>query len=302
MESRQLRYFSAIAEAGSFTAAARRLNVAQSALSRQISALERDIGAKLFAREPGGVSLTESGHILLRHAEAMRLQAARAREEINAAVGEVRGWFNIGTTPSLGRLLCGRVAARMSDPFPELRLGFVEGVGGNLLTGLADETIDLAITSRPSYAPGISFRMLFSEPVYLVTAPGRDVPASVTNWDDLQGLPLVVTNQQTTMASWVEELSGLARNALDLRYRVESAHAALDIVRRDLACGVLPKSALEDSAFEGKVQATRLPGIALDRHLGWLSGRETGHAFNTLCEIVVQEVGALFSDTSPAPA
>jgi len=65
MESRQRRYFCEIAEAGSFTAAAVRLRVAQPALSRQIASLERDLGAAFFLRGPGGVKLTPSGEILL---------------------------------------------------------------------------------------------------------------------------------------------------------------------------------------------------------------------------------------------
>ena len=81
MESRQLRYFCEIAEAGSFTAAAARLRVAQPALSRQIASLERDLGAPVFLRGPGGIKLTSHGEILLRHADAMRVHAARAREE-----------------------------------------------------------------------------------------------------------------------------------------------------------------------------------------------------------------------------
>jgi LysR family nitrogen assimilation transcriptional regulator len=295
MESRQLRYFSEIAEAGSFTAASARLRVAQPALSRQIAALEKELGAALFSREPGGVTLTEAGRILRRHADAIRLHGARAREEIADSIGQVTGWLSLGTTPSIGRLLFGPVAEKMAIEFPKLRMSFIEGVGANLLAGLADGTLDIAITSRPAYAPGIEFRHLTSEPVYLVAAADMPVPKAVTNWEDLAGLPLVVTNQQTTIASWVEELSGLSDATLDLRFRVESAYAALDIVRRGLAYGVLPHSATSEGGFERQLRKVRMRDVRLDRHLAWSRQRDTSAAFNALCDIAAnetEEIGA----------
>jgi LysR family nitrogen assimilation transcriptional regulator len=294
MQSRQLRYFAAVAEAGRFTAAAARLRVAQPALSRQIAALERDLGVALFVRQPGGVTLTEAGEIMRRHAEAMRLQAARAREEIADAGGEASGWMSFGANPSLGRLLFAPVADAMIDRFPRIRLSFVEGVGAQLLNGITDGTIDLAIASKPAYAPGIAFRQLMSEPVFLVAAADKPPLPAVSSWEDLGGLPLVVTNQQTTIASWVEEQSGLARTDLDLRFRVESAYAALDLVRRGLAYGVVPQSALDERGAGEALQAVRMESVTLDRYLAWSRRRERSSAFEAFGETVAQAMRAAF--------
>lgn len=295
MESRQLRYFAAVAEAGSFTAAAARLRIAQPALSRQIAALERDLGTALFVRQPGGVTLTEAGEILLRHAEAIRLRTARAREEIADAGGEVSGWMSFGANPSLGRLLFAPVAAAMTARFDRLRLSFVEGVGAQLLGDIVDGTLDLAITAKPAYAPGIAFRHLLSEPVYVVAAADKPPLPEIESWEDLGGLPLVVTNQQTTVASWVEEQSGLARTALDLRFRVESAYAALDIVRAGLAYGVVPQSALDEGDARTGLQAVRMAAVTLDRHLAWLRRRDRGAAFDALCDVVASRLQEAFA-------
>lgn len=290
MESRQLRYFCEIAEAGSFTAAALRLHIAQPALSRQIAALERDLGAPVFQRGPGGIRLTSHGEILLRHADAIRIHAARAREEIAASLGHARTWISFGTAPALGRVIFGAVAEVMALRYPELRISFVEGVGASLLNSLGDRTLDLALTSRSAYAPGIEFRKLFSEPVFLVAAPGQDMPAMVAGWEDLRGIPLVVTNQQTTVASWVEELSGNAQTALDLRYRVESSHAAIDIMRRGLAFAVLPKSTMQDAGDLAGFQMARMTEVSLDRNLALLRDREADPVMDVLCEVVEAEV------------
>lgn len=294
MESRQLRYFSEIAEAGSFTAAAARLHIAQPALSRQIAALERDLGVALFIRQPSGVALTAAGEILQRHAEAIRLQAARARQEIADAGGDASGWISFGTNPSLGKLLFGAVAEAITDRYPRMRVSFMEGVGAQLLNRVHDGTLDLAITSRPVHAPGIEFRNLFSEPVFVIAAEDKPPLPRLSNWEDMGGLPLVVTNQQTSIASWVEEQSGLARTDLDLRFRVESAHAALDIVRRGLAYGVVPQSALDEPGARGGLQAKPLESVKLERYLAWSRERDSDNAFVAFGEIVTSVAQAVF--------
>jgi LysR family transcriptional regulator, nitrogen assimilation regulatory protein len=303
MESRQIRYFCEVAEAGSFTAAASRLRVAQPALSRQIAALERELGTQFFIRGAGGVTLTPSGEILLRHADAIRLHAARAREEISTSVGHVAGWVSLGTAPAIGHRLFGVVADRINQRFPQMRMSFIEGVGASLLSGLEDGTLDLAITSKAPNNPGIVFQKLFSEPVYLVAEAGAALPARVSGWGDLAGFPLVVTNQQTTVASWVEEQAAFSRTALDLRYRVESSRAALDLVQRGLAYGVLPKSILEGDVAGDTLQKILMDDIVLERHLAWSKNREVSVVFQALCEIVAEEVAAIFpAETSQSIA
>ena len=84
MELRHLRYLVAIAEEGTFTRAAGRLYVAQSALSRQIRDLEEEVGARLLVRSARGVSLTAAGAELLEHARALLAREARARELVRS--------------------------------------------------------------------------------------------------------------------------------------------------------------------------------------------------------------------------
>ncbi len=298
MESRQLRYFCEIAEAGSFTAAAARLRVAQPALSRQIAALEQDLGAPVFHRGPGGVTLTPHGEILLRHADAIRVHAARARDEISASLGYTSGWLSLGTSPAVGRVLFGPVAEAMVGRHPGLRISFVEGVGAGLLNGLRDGTLDIAVTSQSAYAKGVEFQHLFDEPVFLVAAQTRRIPGRVSGWGDLNGLPLVVTNQQATMASWVEELSGPGQAELDLRYRVESSQAAIDLVHRGLACGVLPQSTLRDSLEVEGLRKVRMSDVVLGRYLAWSGDRIADPLFEEFRTVVVDEVERRFSGLS----
>ena len=91
MDIRQLRYFSEIVEAKSFTRAANRVRIAQPALGLQIRKLEDELGAELLRRHSRGVEATEAGTVLLRHANAILKQVEQARQEVMDLSGPPRG-------------------------------------------------------------------------------------------------------------------------------------------------------------------------------------------------------------------
>jgi LysR family nitrogen assimilation transcriptional regulator len=105
MNLRQLRYFVAIADAGSFTSAALVLHVAQSALSRHMKLLEDTLGGELFERGTRGVVLTESGQALLTEARMVLARVEDIRTDISAMHGEVRGTVKLAMPSSLSHLL-----------------------------------------------------------------------------------------------------------------------------------------------------------------------------------------------------
>src|SRR5690348_2393969 len=100
MDLRRLRYFLVLAEELNFTRAAHRLHIAQPALSQQIRALERDIGAALLERGSRGCRLTEVGEVVAREAGELLAHAAVAQERIRAAVGGRQGQLRLALTRS----------------------------------------------------------------------------------------------------------------------------------------------------------------------------------------------------------
>ena len=108
MELQQMRYALAIAEEQSFTRAAERCFVVQSALSRQIKSLESELGLTLFARTSRKVKVTPAGEAFLEQARLCLQAADRAKVEAAAAQGEVRGTLTIGVIPTVGHPTRGR--------------------------------------------------------------------------------------------------------------------------------------------------------------------------------------------------
>ena len=147
METQLLEVFRTVARHGSITTAARALSFTQSAVSRQIAALEADIGARLFDRLPRGVTLTEEGRELLPHAEAVLDRLAAARRDLEDLRGLGRGRLRVGAFPTAVAALVPRAMASFRSSHPEISLSLVEGVTPRLLERLLAEEADVAVVS-----------------------------------------------------------------------------------------------------------------------------------------------------------
>jgi DNA-binding transcriptional LysR family regulator len=149
--SAALRVLRTVAQYESFTAAAVALGYSQSAVSRQVAALERAAGAPLFVRRPDGVRLTAAGAILLRHASIALDEVERA-ERLLHGKEPTGGTVRLGVFVSVGAVLIPQTVALMSHRCPDVEIVSVEGLTPALTRSLRAGTLDLAvISSRPPY-------------------------------------------------------------------------------------------------------------------------------------------------------
>ncbi|WP_196778099.1 LysR family transcriptional regulator [Lentzea aerocolonigenes] len=144
-----LRVFQEVAERGSLSSAASALGYTQSAVSRQIAALERVVRAPLLDRQREGVQLTDTGHVLLRHAGLVLAQLDAASRELSslpATAGTVRlGWF-----AGAGGTLVPSALAVLRRSHPALTVTTREGTTASLVRALRARTVDLAVLASPS--------------------------------------------------------------------------------------------------------------------------------------------------------
>ena len=130
----RLRLFDCVAEAGSFTEAARRLHMSQPALSRQIQNLEAEIGAKLFHRHARGLAMTHEGEQLHAATHSMHDTLERARSSIDVSRARPTGEIRVSTTVSFGSTWLARQIGDFLDLYPDI----------NIVMLLADHDVDLA--------------------------------------------------------------------------------------------------------------------------------------------------------------
>ena len=246
MELRQLRAFVAIAEEGSFTAAAARLSLVQSAVSATIRTLERELDTTLFDRTTRQVALTDAGRALL--PEAIRtLEAERlAADAVDQAKGGVRGTVLLGimqaaagSAASVAGLIAG---FQTKQPLVSVTVRHVGG-SRNLAESIRLGALDLGILSLPNDYPGLSFTELGREPMLLACAAnhrlaGRDrVPllelADEPFVDGPDGWGIRLVSDQICLRA------GMTRT---LRFEVNDAMSIVEFVAAGLAVALVPPS------------------------------------------------------------
>ncbi|GAA3345538.1 LysR family transcriptional regulator [Amorphoplanes nipponensis] len=196
MQTQSLEVFVAVARGTSFTRAARSLGYTQSAVSRQIAVLEKDLGAALFDRLSRGVELTAQGRALLPHAEAMLDRWHSAQRDIGALRDLGGGRLRVGAFPTAVAALVPRALAAFRSAYPQAELSLVEGLTPALLDRLAAGEADLAVVSappdRPLDAARFELHHLLDERLLVAVPPGHPLAGRPTvRLADLAGDPFI---------------------------------------------------------------------------------------------------------------
>src|SRR4051794_25515949 len=147
MDTQLLEVFRTVAHLGSITAAARRLRFTQSAVSRQIGALEAELGCRVFDRLPRGGALTEEGRALLPYAEKVLEGLGGARRAVQEVRALGTGRLRVGAFPTAVAALVPAALASFRKAYAEVSLSLVEGLTPRLLERLAAGEADVAVVS-----------------------------------------------------------------------------------------------------------------------------------------------------------
>jgi DNA-binding transcriptional LysR family regulator len=192
MDTVLLEVFRTVAHLGSITAAARRLRYTQSAVSRQIVALERELGSQVFDRLPRGVALTAEGRALLPYASAVLDGLDGARRAVDEVRALSAGRLRVGAFPTAVAALVPAALASFRQAYPEIGLTLVEGLTPGLLERLAAGEADVVVVSSspagPVDAARFELRHLLDEPMLVAVARGhRLARRRVVRLSDLAG-------------------------------------------------------------------------------------------------------------------
>lgn len=168
-----MRYVLAVAETNSFTRAAERCLVVQSALSHQIARLERELGAKLFERTSRRVRLTAAGAAFLPAARQCLDAAERASTEVAAALGEVRGRLTVGLIPTVAAVDIPGALRDFHQRYPQVRISLRVGASDELAEQVREGAIEVAFLGLPTSAQpqGVHARELARDRLVAVVAP-----------------------------------------------------------------------------------------------------------------------------------
>jgi LysR family hca operon transcriptional activator len=169
MELRHLRYFVAVAEAGSLTVAAeQRLHTSQPSLSRQIRDLENEVGAQLLTRRARGIELTPAGRAFLDHARVVLSQVEAAAEAARRVAHPAKPCFSMGFLTGHELTWMPEALRILRDELPNIDVMISSQYSPQLAHALLKGTIDAAFLRKERGGPDLAFRPLVKEPLVVV--------------------------------------------------------------------------------------------------------------------------------------
>lgn len=263
MNLRALRYFVAIADAGSLTAAAAAVSVAQPALTRQLRELEADLGVQLLLRLPRGVRLTPAGVTLYESAQRMLAEAARVRQVLAQRQGDPTAPVVLGASPTLTRVLLPGLFESCLRAVSGIQLRVREAFTPTLLDWLERGLVDMAIVTNPEPGRPLALVPLLGEPFALVSHPSLKVGPVVTV-RQLAALPLLMTTLHRNLVD--RQLLPLGAR-LTLQAEIDSVDSIRELVLRGRWATLMPISVFKEPTTVGRVVISEISGVQLNRLL-----------------------------------
>ena len=275
MELRQLRYFVAIAESGSFSKAAEKVFVAQSALSHQIAQLEGELGTALFHRSRKGIELTEAGQRFAPHAVSILRQTEAAVVSARQLTGEPSGKVVFGIPHSASNALALPLLRTVRQRYPLIQLELTEELTGNLRRQLTTGQLNLAVLFDDGNLPEFDHTPLLIERMYLIEPAQADKPsADRIKLKQALALPLVLPARPHGVRPIIEAAALKAGLAAP---QVEADISSISILRTSLLAGfgrtLLPLMPLRQEVEAGQLHAAEIVDPPLERVLAICAAR-----------------------------
>lgn len=271
------RAFVAIGELGSLTRAALFLDSNQSLLSRQLNALERECGARLFTRTGRGVELSETGARLFPQVKALLADAERLENEIRGEAREPGGRVTVGLLPSIGLPLVGRLFAAVRRLYPGVSLKVLEGSSGQVEEWLADLRVDIAILYR--YGPTLPEmeQSLAVVDSYLIGAAGDRVSAEAeVAFDRLHDLPFILPAAPNGLRTALDAIARQRHITLVPVIEADSLPLQKGLVAGERLYTVLPLHAVWHEVLERRLQAARIVDPPFQRNVAMVLAKSKG--------------------------
>ena len=250
MDWDKLRIFHAAAQAGSFTHAGDALNMSQSAVSRQVSALEADLGVPLFHRHARGLLLTEQGELLYRTAREVLLKLEAVQTRLTDTKEKPSGTLRVTTTVGLGSTWLTSRLNEFVDLYPEVELRLIFD-DDELDLGMREA--DVAIRLRKPTQPDLIQRKLFTVHFHLYAAPSYiqrfGTPKAI---EDLDEHRIVSYGEQAPMylrdMNWLETAGLPAGQKRRCVLRINNVVAIKRAVQRGVGIALLPDYLIEEDS------------------------------------------------------
>ncbi len=266
------RLFTAVAEQGSFSRAAAALHISQPGISRGVREFEAQTGARLLERGPRGVTPTEAGRVLLRHAKILFTAERAAEEDLAAWRGLERGTLSVGASTTVATWYLPSVLAAFHAAHPAVTLALHTANTAAIAAMLLARALDVALVEGPVDAPGIDVLPWRQDPMVLVASASHELAAiDSLQAGDLAGATMVVREP----GSGTRDVALAAMAAAGIRPRAVLEAGSTEMIRQMVMAGlgvaIVPEAAVHDQIAAGRLVSLRMAGLSVSRTLNRLS-------------------------------
>ncbi|NYT61734.1 LysR family transcriptional regulator [Alcaligenaceae bacterium] len=250
IDLRGLRYFVAIATAGSISKASEHLHIAQPALSIQMKQLEAHLGTALMERTYRGIKLTQAGERLLKHAKDILRHVDVAQEDVRENVCDPTGKVALGLPQSVAKILAVPIVQETVKRWPKIQLQIIELNTGYIPDHLIKGNIDLGMTFVPDDNSSIAYNRLLDEEVVFVSSPlqvarffGDKVDHDTIRLQDLKQFPMIIPTENHSLTKRVNEFLRPSKIKLNVIAEVNAIPQLIELASADIGSTVLSYAA-----------------------------------------------------------
>lgn len=301
MELRHLKAFVEVATHGSYARASNTLGIAQSALSRQVAALERQVGGRLFHRTGRGVALTEIGERVLPQGRALLADAIAFEEAARSPADKPAGEVTLGLVPVASRSFVAQLTAQLRDDYPGIRLRVLEGYSGQVEEWLATQRVDIAVYNRYRRGRPANSEAILRADTHLIIrsshpiARGREVPLR-----DLAEVPLALPVRPNSLTNLLTGLAAAQHFDLDIRLEASSTSLIGEAIRASDLATISPAQVFAREIASGEFSAVRIVRPTIEQTT-WMS-LGSHRALSAATQIVVRMIRQLARQRATMPA
>lgn len=299
MDLRQLKYFAAIVELGSFSRAAREIYIAQPALSSQIAALEAELDTQLLIRTARGVTPTDAGLTLYRTAGSILRQLDGLRRDVAQCSNNPSGSVSIGISTSTATVLALPLLKKVRSRYPDIRLQITESLSTLLKELLLHGRLDMAVLLNEGSSKNLFSMPLMSEELFLAS-PKRGIRkriAGPVRLAELANKQFVLPSRLVPLRQFIESTLANHGLRLDVVAEIDSIPTLKGAVESGLGCTILPWCALHKEALDGAINVQKIlaPSMSWEISLCTISIGALSTAAQTVLQVVPEVVSELRS-------
>jgi LysR family transcriptional regulator, transcriptional activator of the cysJI operon len=272
LENFRLKVFRAVAEHLSFRKAAEHLFLTQPAVTLQIKALENDLGARLFDRSAGRISLTRQGSVLLNYAKKIAKLASEAERELASGDGIVSGELSLGVSTTIAQYVLPRLLGSFFQEHPRVQFSLHSGNTAEIVELLLGGKVSIGLIEGPARDRSVRTEPFMQDELVLIT-PG-DSASDRLSRAQLLSANLLMREQGSGSRRVVEtalEKAGfklkLFRKVVDL----DSTEAIKSAVEVGLGVGFVSRWAILKELELGSLKVAHVSGLRITRHFTLIS-------------------------------